>query len=93
MENEKKSEDIEEEKEAKKQRRLLRLLGELLILGLSVLLGIGAIFVGSWSMNHAYSNPNFYPLRYSFGILLILVGVAFIIFSIVSFLTIFIKAQ
>jgi polyferredoxin len=85
MENEKKAEVVEEGKEAKKQRGRSWLLEELLILVLSILLGIGAIFVGSWLMNNSSSNPYFHYWRYGFGILLIVVGVAFTLFSITSF--------
>jgi len=91
MEIEKEVEVIGEEKEEKRQQGHLRLLGELSILVLSVLLGIGAIFVGSWSMDNAYGNPGFDILSYAFGILLVVVGIAFIMFSILSFLIIFMK--
>jgi len=88
MESEEKIQKKEEQKATKKQSKVLNLIGEVAILALSTLLGIGAIFVGFWLINNANTNPHIDFSQYIFGVLLIFVGIAFIMFSIVNFLTV-----
>lgn len=90
MENEEKTQN-KEQKAIQKQSNALSLIGEVAILALSILLGIGAIFIGFWLINNAHTNPHIDFSRYTFGILLIFVGIVFIIFSIINFLTVFTK--
>jgi hypothetical protein len=72
-----------------KKRGFSWLFGEFLLLAISVLLGIGAFFVGFWLMNHSYGNPHFNFMQFAFGILLVIVGVSFAIFMTVNFLITF----